>query len=219
MKRDTYLFDFDGTLVDSMPYWSAKMINILEKSGVSYPADIIKIITPLGDEGTARYFREVLGVQMEIHEMIEEMHAYALPKYRDTIPLKDGVSEYIKMLFDAGCSLNVLTASPHNMLDPCLKRNGIYEMFDNVWSCEDFAMTKADPGIYRAVADKLGTSPGDIVFFDDNIGAVKTAASAGVCTVGVYDVSGEDFAAELKETADRYIMTFRGAERFRRSEK
>ncbi len=214
MKHKAYLFDFDGTLADSMPYWSQKMINILEKSGVSYPEDIIKIITPLGDVGAAKYFYDVLGVKEKIGEMIKEMHAYALPKYRDTIQLKEGVFEYIKMLFEQGMSLNVLTASPHEMLDPCLMRNGIYEMFENIWSCEDFGMTKAETAIYRAAAEKIGVSPADIVFFDDNIGAVKTAAEAGLYTVGVYDETGKDFAAELKENADEYIETFKGAERF-----
>ena len=47
-----------------MPCWSQKMLNILQKSGVDYPADVIRIITPLGDVGTARYFRETLGVPM-----------------------------------------------------------------------------------------------------------------------------------------------------------
>ena len=41
------IFDFDGTLVDSMPYWSQKMISILEKYKVDYPKDIIKILLKL----------------------------------------------------------------------------------------------------------------------------------------------------------------------------
>ena len=48
----------------------------------------------------------------------------------------------------------------------------------------------------------------DIVFFDDNINAVKTAAKAGLATVGVYDKTGEDFIDQLKEAADRYICSF-----------
>lgn len=48
MNDKKYLFDFDGVLVDSMPYWAGMMINILETAKVNYPEDIIKIITPLG---------------------------------------------------------------------------------------------------------------------------------------------------------------------------
>ena len=41
--HNTYIFDFDGTLVDSMPYWAQKVLGILDDCGVAYPADVIKI--------------------------------------------------------------------------------------------------------------------------------------------------------------------------------
>jgi HAD superfamily hydrolase (TIGR01509 family) len=205
----TYIFDFDGTLVDSMPHWSQKMINILEQFNVDYPKYIIKIITPLGDKGTAKYYREVLGVPLSDDEMLALMDKYALPKYRDEIGFKDGVYETLETLKEQGASLNVLTASPHRMLDPCLKRLGVFDMFDNVWSCDDFGTTKADVGIYTAAAEKLGVSVSDIVFLDDNIGAVKTAKAAGMQTVGVYDPSGEEFTDALRQTADRYVVNLK----------
>ncbi len=205
-----YLFDFDGTLVDSMPCWSQKMLNILDETNTPRPKDIIKTITPLGDAGTAAYFRDVLGVGLTKEEMFAIMDAYALPRYRDEIPAKEGVAVYLRALRAGGCSLNVLTASPHRMLDPCLKRLGLYALFDNVWSCDDFGTTKSDPGIYLSAVSRMGCTPGETVFFDDNVHAVKTAACAGLGTVGVYDDSAADFAYEMKQTADRYIMTFAG---------
>ncbi len=211
MKNHTvYLFDFDGTLVDSMPYWSEKMINILKKSNTDYPDDIIKTIATLGDKGAAQYFKDVLDVSFSLDEMFTMMDEYALPKYRDEIILKEGVFEYLSHLKDNGCSLNILTASPHKMLDPCLRRNGIYDMFDNVWSTDDFSMTKVNPEIYKEAAKRLGTKVDAVAFFDDNIGAVKTAAEAGMYTVAVYDESADAFTDELKKTADVYIESFKG---------
>ena len=52
----TYLFDFDGTLVDSMPTYVSSMLRILDENNVQYKSDIVKIITPLGIPGTAEYF-------------------------------------------------------------------------------------------------------------------------------------------------------------------
>lgn len=210
MKHSTYIFDFDGTLVDSMPYWSQKMINILEKNNIKYPKEIIKIITPLGDLGTAKYFKEELGVNLSIEEMILQMDEYALPKYQNEIVLKKGVAEYLKTLKSCGCSLNVLTASPHKMLDPCLERNGIYGLFDNVWSCDDFNTTKSDVQIYKRAIGQIGGKESDTAFFDDNVVAVKTASAAGLYTVGVYDESGGEFTEQLKENSDLYIESFVG---------
>jgi HAD superfamily hydrolase (TIGR01509 family) len=203
-----YLFDFDGTLVDSMPFWSEKMLNILRQTGVSYPADIIKILTPLGDKGSAVYFRDVLGVKLSEEEMYARMDSYALPKYRDEILLKPGVEAFLRKCKEEGITLHVLTASPHKMLDPCLRRNGVYDLFDHVWSCEDFGTTKSDPEIYRRAAEKIGLDVADVVFFDDNLLAVQTAAQAGMKTVGVYDPTGEDFVDALTQTADQYIRSF-----------
>lgn len=214
MKHTAYIFDFDGTLVDSMPYWSAKMLNILEKNNIDYLADIIKKITPLGDLGTANYFKDVLGVKLSVEEMIHQMDDFALPRYREVIKLKAGVADYLQMLKKNNCSINVLTASPHKMLDVCLKRNGIFELFDNVWSCDDFATTKSDPQIYRDAVSKLGVKESETVFFDDNITAIETAASAGLFTVGVYDESGIEFSQQLKEISDVYINTFVGLDKF-----
>lgn len=206
--KNTYIFDFDGTLVNSMPYWSQKMINILEEYKVDYPEDIIKIITPLGDIGTARYYREVLGVPLSDEEMLKMMDEYALPKYRDEIIFKEGVYDYLKLLKNKGCSINVLTASPHRMLDPCLKRLGVFDWFDNIWSCDDFGTTKSDVKIYTDAVERIGANVSDAVFFDDNIGALKTAKAAGLCIVGVYDPTAEDFTDEVKKISDVYINSF-----------
>ena len=59
LKYSTYLFDFDGTLVDSMPVFAAVMTGILKDHGVRYPKNILEIITPMGYAGSAKYFRQL----------------------------------------------------------------------------------------------------------------------------------------------------------------
>ena len=203
----TYIFDFDGTLVDSMPSWAEKVLNILRECGVEYPADIINIVTPLGDRGTAEYMRGVLGVPLSLEEIFRQMDEYALPKYRDEIVLKEGVREYLARLRDGGCTLHVLTASPHKMVDPCLKRLGIFDWFSNVWSTDDFGMVKSDPRIYLAAADRIGVDVSDAVFFDDNLMAIRTARAAGMYAVGVYDASSDALVEEIRAAADLYVRS------------
>ena len=202
------VFDFDGTLVDSMPTWGGKMLRILIEEGVSYPENIIEIITPLGDAGTARYFRETFGVKASFEELIGRMDAYALPKYRNEIPEKEGVKETLTALKARGHRLFVLTASPHRMLDPCLARLGMTPLFEGVFSCDDFSTTKADVAIYDRLSAHIGSTKENLVFFDDNLGACKTAVAAGVRTVGVHDLSGEKFTEALMALCGDYIKRF-----------
>lgn len=204
-----YLFDFDGTLVDSMPTFTALMLRILDEHNVEYDESIIKTITPLGYVGTARYFINEMGIDESEDVLISLMYKYATYAYKNDVPAKEYVIEALMALKESGASLNVLTASPHEMLDPCLERLGIYDVFDNVWSCEDFNTTKADPDIYIRAARLMGCETKDVIFLDDNLGADKTAKAAGIKVYGVYDDSSADCIEEMKSLVDKYIYNFR----------
>ncbi len=202
------IFDFDGTLVDSMSQWAGKMLNILNIFNVEYPKNIIKTITPLGDKGTAEYFIREFHIPRTTQELIEMMDEYALPQYKNYILPKPTVCKALTELKKQGYSLNVLTASPHKMLDICLKRNGMYDLFENIWSCDDFGMTKADVNIYFNAAECLKTTAENCIFFDDNINAICTAKKSGMTVIGVYDDSSADIAYDIKKISDYYICTF-----------
>ena len=203
----TYLFDFDGTLVDSMPYFADTIVKLLDKAGKSYPADIIKIVTPLGYRGTAEYMIS-LGYPATPKALVDEIITFNTDAYHRLIPLKEGVKEKLLQLKAQGHSVNVLTASPHKLLDKCLQRVGIYDLFDHVWSCDDFPYTKADPRIYAEAARRLGTTVQECAFVDDNINAVTTAKKAGMLAIGIFDMSSEDFVEEFQTKADRYVLRF-----------
>ena len=205
--NNTYLFDFDGTLVDSMPTYVSAMLRILDENYIQYGDDIVKIITPLGLGGAADYFF-TLGITEPKPQLLQRMKAYMLDGYMYHIPAKSNVIPVLRQLKEAGASINVLTASPHDTLDPCLKRLGIFDMFDNVWSCEDFGTTKADPKIYVMAAEKLGKTVKEVLFLDDNLNADKTAKQAGMPVCGVYDESSKDYVDEMKAATDYYIYDF-----------
>ena len=203
-----YLFDFDGTLVDSMPTYISVMLRILDENNIPYDNDIVKIITPLGYVYTAKYYKE-LGLDMHEGEIVALMHQYAVHEYTYHVPAKNHVIAVLQELKSRGADLNVLTASPHTMLDPCLKRLGIYDLFTNVWSCDDFSTTKANPDIYRMAAEKIGLPVEEVLFLDDNYNADKTAKSAGMKVCGVYDDSSKEYTEEIKSVSDYYIYDFK----------
>ena len=204
----TYLFDFDGTLVDSMPTFAAVMLNVLDSRGIPHPDDLIKIVTPLGDRKSAEYYVE-LGLNMTVPEILEEIRNNFVEAYTYKIPAKANVIETLKKLKAQGHDLNVLTASPHTSLDPCLKRLGIYDLFSNVWACDaDFGTTKTNPDIYKQAAQRMGVKVEDVIFIDDNLYADIAAKEAGAVVYGIYDDSSAEFVQEIKDVTDRYIYDF-----------
>ena len=123
----------------------------------------------------------------------------------DGIPASENAVLAMK---ERGDSLNVLTASPHAALDPCLKRLGIWDLFTHVWSCEDFGTSKSDPAIYRMAADRLGVAVQEVIFVDDNLGADLTAKEAGMTVYGIYDESSAEYEAEIRRVTDGYVRFF-----------
>lgn len=209
MERRYYLFDFDGTLVDSMPTFVSSMLRILDENGIAYAPDIVKTITPLGLNGTAEYYINALGLRMAKPQLISMMKEYLMDAYFHTIPAKTNVEAVLTELKQRGASLNILTASPHITLDACLKRLGLWELFDNIWSCDDFQTTKADPNIYVMAAERLQTTVDQVLFLDDNLNADVTAMSAGMPVCGVFDPSSEDYVEQMIAATDFYIYDFK----------
>lgn len=207
MEYRTYLFDFDGTLVDSMPSYVGVMLRVLEENNVAYENEIVKTITPLGYNGTAKYYRQ-LGINRSEEELVALMRSYAYEAYAYHIPAKVHVEEVLRALKARGCALNVLTASPHTVLDVCLKRLGIFDLFDHVWSCEDFGTTKADMAIYRMAAERIGVPIEEILFLDDNYNADACAKQSGIGVCGVYDDSSAEYEADIRAVSDYYIRDF-----------
>ena len=201
-----YIFDFDGVLVDSMATYAGCMLRILDDHRVPYSADIIKIITPLGTAGTVRYFQQ-LGLQLSDKEIIAQIGKYLYEAYAHHIEAKPEVISTLRQLNAQGARLNILTAGPHVTLDPCVQRLGIADLFENIWSCDDFGTGKSDPAIYKMAAERLGLQPDEILFLDDNYNADKAAKAAGLQVCGVFDESSREYESAMRELTDRYIYS------------
>ncbi len=211
MQHSAYIFDFDGTLVDSMPYVATGVKKFLADRNVNYPENIMEIVTPLGYPASAAYYNEHFGLSVTGEEYLLELQEYLYPRYLNEIPLKAGAYEYLKSLKERGATLNVLTASPVRFVEPCFKRLGILDWFANLWSCDDFGITKANPEIYLRAAERLSVTPKDIAFFDDSIHSLTAAKKAGLYTVGIYDEVARAFTEDIKATANVYHESFLSA--------
>ena len=209
MSIKAYFFDVDGTLVDSMTRaWNEVIIKYLVDRNLLYPENLISQTVTKGFMGIANYYVNVLGAKDKPQDIYDFFMKNLEPLYVNELKLKRGAKNLIKSLKEKGYSVNVISGSPHRFVNPCLKRNGVYEYFDNVWSVEDFSLSKADVNLYLKLSEKVGVKPENCTIIDDSINAIKTAKLAGFYTVGIFEAIVEKHWGEVKATANETIFDF-----------
>lgn len=190
-----------------MPTWTGVHMRALREAGIAVPEDFVETITPLGNYNASKYTIS-LGLEVQLEDYLENVSRVLYTEYTTRIGLKPNVREALLRLKQEGVHVHVLTASPHLYVDPCLQRAGVYDLFENVWSIDDFGLTKAQPEIYREAAKRLSADITDCTMVDDNFTAISTAKAAGMRTLAVFDESSRNSEAALRDTADRYIYDF-----------
>jgi len=207
-KKAIYVFDLDGTLVDSMPYFTKGILSIPDEEGIAYGDDLIKILTPLGYTKGAEYYVNVLGIRDSVENIVARITEKLVFEYSNNIRLKAGVGDYLRRLHASGARLFVLTASPHVVTDVCLQRNGVFDLFEQVWSVEDFALSKSDTRIFFEVAKRIDCLPCDVHYFDDSLIALENATAAGFDTFGVLDSHSDAEIARMRALSHHYVESF-----------
>ena len=209
MDKKYAIFDMDGTLIDSMVFWKNLATEYLTSKGIlQIPADILEQIKPMTMSESAALFRREFGltgdVEAQMNEMMED-------HYRNDIPLKPGVWEYLENLHRQGVRMCVASATAEHLMESCLTRLGVRQYFEFLLSCETVGAGKRSPLVYQEAARRLGAVPGEIAVYEDALYAVQTATEAGFHVVGVYDDSAAGNWQRIEELSDAVILNWEEA--------
>ena len=208
MDGKIYVFDMDDTLVDSHLRYTEGILTVLDEENIPYDADtLVPVINPIGFWRTAVCFSE-MGLSGTCEEIVERLLDSLKRLYVTKVPLFDGVQAYLDKLRAEGARLFVLTATPHCVSDACLRANGIFDYFEQVWCTEDFGLTKGDTALFEKMAAAIGCAPADVLYFDDGVTAVRTARKAGVRTCGVLTPLAVENEG-MEQVADTCIVSFK----------
>lgn len=203
------IFDFDGTLADSMWVWTEVGNRFLEKYQISGYQGFGEELALLGFEAGSRTFAERWNLSVTPEQLVEEWQSQARESYATSVWLKPHAEQYLHELKEQGVKIAIATAQQRLSLDLALKNEGIYDLFDVTLVCDECTSTgKATPAVYVAAAKILGESPDDCVVFEDVVGPAKQAHAGGFRVVGVYDDSPAQDHSALMAEADRFIHGF-----------
>ena len=206
-----YIFDLDGTLLDSMGIWQDIDIEFLRKRNIPIPADYSDSISALSFPEAAAYTINRFGLPDSRDDLMSEWSNMAVYAYSHTVKLKPYARDYLLALRESGVKLAVATSATPELYIPALKNNGIYDLFHIICSADEVGHGKSRPDIFLHTANKLAVSPCDCIMFEDLLVAVKSAKSIGMTVYGVYDKASEDDWEQIKLVADGTITDFRNA--------
>ena len=183
---NTYIFDFDGTLVNSLPsiaYFANKALN---KYGLpSIPMERYKNLVGNGAVNlTHRMLKEVGAddsmfdkVYHEYYDTYDENFSYLTEPY-------EGIVDMLKELKKRGCKTAVVSNKPHiTTVKICEELFG--DLIDICRGQTEDCPIKPDPTAVLEVIEQLGAKKEDCVYCGDTITDMETGKNAGLFTVGV----------------------------------
>lgn len=202
------IFDFDGTLMESMGIWEKIDETFLGSRGLSVPPDFGKVIALMTFEQVCCYVVERFCLQDTPAQLYRDWFAVARRAYEDEVKIKPGAKAYLERLKSRGIVMALASASDMELIRPCLKAHGIDGYFQAVVTTGEVSAAKDSPRIYEAAARALGLQNQECVVFEDILLGIRTAAAAGFKTVGVYDDYSKKDHLLMQKEADRFIMNF-----------
>lgn len=133
--------------------------------------------------------------------------------YRDEVQPKPGVVPFLKELRAKGVDVCIATATDRYLIEAALRRCGIENLFDAIFTCSEVGHGKDEPVIFRRAMEHFGAQRGSTVVFEDAIHAIETAKKDGFTVAAVFDES-EKRQNEVRVLADCYITSFEHLEQF-----
>ncbi|MEO8512201.1 MAG: hexitol phosphatase HxpB [Ignavibacteria bacterium] len=179
------IFDMDGVILDSEPFWKEAEIRIFNFLGVPLTGEMCETTT---------------GMRLvDVTKLWHEKYSWDITKYpyekvnRDIVDslielikqkgeLNTGVTELLEMLNSKGLPMAIASSSDMKIIDAVLDKFGLRNYFKVIHSAEFEDYGKPHPAIYITTAKKLGVEPSECLAIEDSFNGVVAAIAARMKT-------------------------------------
>jgi HAD superfamily hydrolase (TIGR01509 family) len=177
------LWDMDGTLVDTEPYWMAAEIALVESHGGSWTHDDAIQLVGSGLWHSARVLQS-RGVKLSEDEIISALTDRVLEQVAERVPWRAGSRELLAELRQRGIPTALVTMSIRRMAQIVADAVG-FPAFGAIVAGDDVTNSKPHPEPYERAAELLGVSPHECIAIEDSEPGIASAVAAGAVVIGV----------------------------------
>lgn len=180
------IFDMDGLMIDSEPYWAQADEAFLTGHMIPYSPEINLHIMGMGQREIIEYYKQTFGLHGDTKELIDErkklLYSFLIPK----VKLLEGVENTIKTIQAKALKLAIATTGhSQSKAKDILEKVGLESYFPIIVSGDEVTNGKPAPDIYLRTAQLLKMPPINCLVLEDAPNGVKAAKAAGMTVYGI----------------------------------
>lgn len=181
------LWDMDGTLVDSEPYWLLSEKNLAAEHSKEWTEQDGLDLVGMSLYDSSKIIKSKLASELHPDEIMHNLTDSVVSHLQREIPWRPGALELLSELKKKGVKTALVTMSLRRMALAVADSVG-FEAFDVVVAGDDVRNGKPHPEPYLKAAELLGVEPQDCIAFEDSITGLRSAEAAGTRAVGIENI-------------------------------
>lgn len=182
------IFDMDGLLIDSEPFWRKAEIESFKEVGIHLTEnDCRETMGYRLNEVVALWYSRKPWVGASVQE-VEDSILKRVSEYIESEgePMQ-GALEAIEICRKAGLKTAIASSSSMSLINSVVKRFNLQNSFDCIHSAENEEFGKPHPAVFISTAKKLGVEPNECTVFEDSFHGIIAALAAKMKAIAVPD--------------------------------
>ena len=204
MSFRAVIFDLDGVLADSEPWWNEIDKQFLAQYGVKYRGEYHEDVLGVSYRVAVEFYKKAFGLAVPTEEMMRRRGEIATDFFANRVGPFPSVKEVLEELRQMNLHLAVATSSVGASARPFLERHNLTPFFDVIVTGDEIERGKPHPDIYLRAAEKLGVAPDTCLVIEDSLSGIAAAKAAKMRVAAIPDTRFVD-PREYEKKAD-YVL-------------
>jgi HAD superfamily hydrolase (TIGR01509 family) len=198
------IFDLDGVLADSEPWWNQIDAKLLAEHGISYRGEYHQNVLGVSYRLAVEFYKNAFHISAPVEELMRRRGQIAIDFFANRVGLFPSAKTTLEQLSEMKLRLALATSSVSASACPFLERTGIRSLFGVVVTGDEVQRGKPHPDIYVQTAKNLGVAPGACLVIEDALAGVTAAKAADMRVAAIPDTRFVD-SREYETLAD-YVL-------------